>query len=534
MDPKRTALRVASAVGQGQRACRVADLLNIAELDVPHVDQNVQRTTITQEEKRGEVLIPLVQGQNSLISYRYCILAHAFRLRGYEPIIPLCYRELDVCMQKSFGKDEDSTCDHCNYYGKKLLKRFGLEYSGLGSLHNGESPDVRNAELDTTSQTHEYRGIDVAKYAAASTRKFLKKYHVDFDDEYEKNVFVRFLNAGRTLVDVAEHILRTRDVDAVVAHDAVYIYGGLFLAVAEKHDVIARSLSIGYNDKKIMIGDQRNISPYGYYTDHDFAKCFVRNPLSEEQREEIETLMANRKEGINVGVYHATYSSERFIDDEDSTIIGLFTNLLWDASLEAEGRGAFLDPFSWLRTTLEHVCGCKDVQLVIKTHPAEKIRGTNEQMSDWLEDTYRRIPENVHILSPDTEVDPYKFLKDIDIGVVWNSMLGLEMAFEGTPTIVAGETHYRDLGFTFDADDRDEYLKLLDADLEMDSEMQNRARRYAYLFFIRRQIDFPFYTESNDGIELLPVAQEDLTRGNENIDAIIDGILSDKVVTTDG
>jgi len=126
-----------------------------------------------------------------------------------------------------------------------------------------------------------------------------------------------------------------------------------------------------------------------------------------------------------------------------------------------------------------------------------------------------------------------------DVGLVYTSTTGLEMALAGRPVIVAGRTHYRGKGFTLDVSSPDELLSALDAVLEgpaptaPDVEL---ARRYAHFFFFRAPIRAPGVTEPLPGLARLSVRDlGDLRAGaNEELDRICDGILRGIDFTTEG
>jgi hypothetical protein len=95
-----------------------------------------------------------------------------------------------------------------------------------------------------------------------------------------------------------------------------------------------------------------------------------------------------------------------------------------------------------------------------------------------------------------------------DVGLVFASTTGLELAIKGKPVIVAATTHYRDKGFTIDVDSPATYLEALDAvlaDPQAHSPDVELARRYAHLFFFRNAIQFPEVEEHVAGLARLRI-----------------------------
>ena len=86
-----------------------------------------------------------------------------------------------------------------------------------------------------------------------------------------------------------------------------------------------------------------------------------------------------------------------------------------------------------------------------------------------------------------------------DVGLVYTTTVGLEMAMRGLPVIVSGQTHYRGCGFTLDPDSWVKYYKtigrlLLDPQLYRLSRLQiELAWQYAYRFFFDFPRPFPWH-----------------------------------------
>jgi hypothetical protein len=82
---------------------------------------------------------------------------------------------------------------------------------------------------------------------------------------------------------------------------------------------------------------------------------------------------------------------------------------------------------------------------------------------------------------------------------VYTTTVGLEMALKGIPVVVAGQTHYRGRGFTYDPDSWVDYFKILGRILEdphryrLDKEKIDFAWRYAYHFFFTFPLPFPWH-----------------------------------------
>lgn len=527
MDAKRTVFSLLSSAGLGQRSLQLYDAV-ASWPDIPDVDPAIREYEIPAAERKGSVLIPVVAGLGN--PYFHCLVGHAFRVRGYEPLMLFCESDLPLCFRKEAPKDEVS-CDECRYYGQKTLDAFGIEPvpidDHVGGEYQAAMPDPPEPGREVT-----YKGIPISEYAMASARKFLKQYHLDEDDEWDRAVYRSFLQSGAILAEATDSVLSEYDVTATIGANGAYVYGGVPMALSEHRDVTTYCFSMGKSDQKIMVGGDKTRLPL--FTDPEEVERRLGRDLSPGQREEIDAMMEGRADGSTARVQWSGDSSERIDVRESERVVSLFTNLMWDASLEVEHRSAFEGPYEWVRASIEHFDAQDEDTLVIKPHPAEVVRGTNEGMAQWIRDEFEELSDSVEVLDPDTEIGPYGLLNGSDVALVWNSTIGLEAAYRGVPTVVAGVAHYRDFGFTYDPDTPQRYREMLDRDsLEMDEQMRARARRYAYLFFVAKQLDFPFYRSAQTSREYLPVRQEQFTAGNETFDRLVDGVVNEKPVLYD-
>lgn len=475
------------------------------------------------ETDRGTVLLPMIQGHGGTPPYFYCILAHAFRCRGYEPLLLRCHGTLPTCFRMQGDPMDELRCQLCGHYGDYLTDEFGLTVQSIDEYATETASDGHGHDVESIRRRGEYRGVDVEQYALASVRRSIKKYSIDRDDEYEGALVDEFIESGAYLVDLCEQMFDQEDVDAVLGHDPSYLYGGILLEIADSRGIPTTTFGVGHDDGTMIFGDVSNRSGLPLFTDEALLDETLSEPLDAEQRATTESIMNKREEGETVRVHYSEDANDRLETRDEAHTVGLFTNLMWDASLEA-GGAAFQNPFEWIRETIDWFADHPAAELIIKTHPAEGLRESNEQVSTWVPEEYGSLPANVTLLEPDTDVDPYKLIGRLDTGIVYNSTIGLEMAHDGVPVVVVGDTHYRGLGFTEDPETRGEYRSLLEEDLTMGREAIDRARRYTHFLFTRKQIPVDVYQTEDDEIEIGHVTHEEIVN-NEGFDRIVDGTM---------
>jgi len=188
------------------------------------------------------------------------------------------------------------------------------------------------------------------------------------------------------------------------------------------------------------------------------------------------------------------------------------TNVLGDSL--TLGRHIFSKSMTeWLERTIEYFSSRKDVQFVIRVHPGETI-GWGPSVYDILSEKFPDLPENIHLLPAGAEVNTYDLVNTADVGLVFTTTVGMEMAMSGLPVIVTGQTHYRNKGFTLDADSWDSYFGLLDRVLTSPEryrpsrEQVEIAWTYAYRFFMEYPQPFPWHVQHFwDDVETWPLAR---------------------------
>ena len=149
---------------------------------------------------------------------------------------------------------------------------------------------------------------------------------------------------------------------------------------------------------------------------------------------------------------------------DDRPVVLLATNVLGDSL--TLGRQVFSQTMAeWIERSVAYFARRPDVQLVIRVHPGEVLTH-GPSMVDVVQKALPELPENIHLVGPKDPVNTYDIIEMADLGLVYTTTTGMEMAMSGVPVIVAGLTHYKGNGFTIDPQTYEEYFERLDALLE--------------------------------------------------------------------
>lgn len=182
---------------------------------------------------------------------------------------------------------------------------------------------------------------------------------------------------------------------------------------------------------------------------------------------------------------------------DERPIVLLATNVLGDSL--TLGRQVFSKSMAeWISRTVQYFAGREDAQLVIRIHPGE-ILTHGQSMVDVVHHVFPKLPNHIHMVKPNDKLNTYDLFEVADLGLVYTTTVGLEMALMGLPVIVTGQTHYRGRGFTFDPESWVMYFKQLGQILEAPANFRlgpedlESAWQYAYRFFFEYPHPFPWH-----------------------------------------
>jgi hypothetical protein len=229
-------------------------------------------------------------------------------------------------------------------------------------------------------------------------------------------------------------------------------------------------------------------------------------PFTDAQREQVRELFITRQEA---GLFRNFYRKWQDVPAEGETelraklnlddrpIILLAANVIGDSL--TLGRADFTrDMTSWLKRTLAFFADRPDLQFVLRVHPGERnLDGPS--VADLVRKELPGLPRHMRIVAAGDPVNTYDLIAVADLGLVYTTTVGLEMAMSGLPVIVAGRTHYRGKGFTLDPGSWQEYFAQLESCLadplgaRLSKDRINQAWHYAYRFYFDYPQPFPWH-----------------------------------------
>jgi len=291
--------------------------------------------------------------------------------------------------------------------------------------------------------------------------------------------------------------LKTEKPDVVIVPNGTIQEFGVIYEVARHLDILTVTYEFGDQRQRIWLAQNSRVM---LQETRDLWDAFSDKPLTSVEKKKIRELFeARRKASVwknfsrlwqQVPAKGVEIARKELGLDERPMVL-LATNVLGDSL--TLGREVFSQSMEdWLEKTLQYFAGRSDVQLVIRVHPGEVlIHG--QSMLEVINRVLPHLPEHIRVIAPQEKVNTYDLIAAADVGLVYTTTVGLEMAMCGIPVIVVGNTHYRERGFTQDPQTWVKYHKTLKAVLEdpkafrLSDEQIELAWAYAYRFFF----DFP-------------------------------------------
>jgi hypothetical protein len=239
----------------------------------------------------------------------------------------------------------------------------------------------------------------------------------------------------------------------------------------------------------------------------DFWQARKSWEFTPEQRTRVQELLAARQKGslwenFPIQFQGVPRQGEGKVRDElgldERPVVLLAPNVFGDSA--TLGRQIFSRSMTeWLERTLEFYSSRNDIQVLVRIHPSEARFPYGTLMADVVREFMPNLPEHIHLILADDDVNTYDLIEFADLGLVYTTTVGMEMAMSGVPVVVTGFTHYRDKGFTLDPESWDDYFGLLERVLSSPQEYRlteqqvKDAWHYAYRFFFEFTLPFPWH-----------------------------------------
>jgi hypothetical protein len=499
---------------------------------------------------------PRVLMATAIGSYAHAVtlesaLAAALTFRGAEVHALLCDGTMSACAEceasiypdlrrfVQHGPSRD-LCRDCSWPAEAVYNTLGLKVHRMSEwLTPADRAEARRvgSTLPVGEIEHfVYDGLNIGEHAHAGALRFFATGTLD-DEPLAEPILRRYLESALLTAFASRNLIRSIGFRSAVFTHGIYVPWGIVGEVARQERVQVSNWNVAYRKRRFIFSHD---DTYHHTLLSEPRDHWERLELSAAQERELLQYLGSRREGMfDWIVFHRPTSQDpaaiaRQIGlDPSKPVIGLLTNVSWDAQLHYPAN-AFANMLEWLVQTCEYFATRPDLQLLIRVHPAE-ISGFPPSRQPILAELRKRLPRlapNILVVPPESGLSTYALMSLCNSAIIYGTKMGVELTSVGLPVIVAGEAWIRNKGITLDASSPEEYFGLL-AQLPISGRLPaaqlTRARRYAYHFFFNRMIPLPFI-EPKAGYPIyrlkLDRLQQLLPGASPGLDTICEGILS--------
>ncbi|MEQ1757945.1 MAG: capsule biosynthesis protein [Vicinamibacterales bacterium] len=498
---------------------------------------------------------PRVLMASAIGSYAHAVtlesaLAVALTLRGAEVHALLCDGSMTACAEceaslypdiEKFVRSgpERDLCRDCTWPAEKVYRQLGITVHRYSDwLTAAEREDARGVALSVPFDQIEHFTLDgmaIGEHAHAGALRFFATGSLDAEPHAEP-VLRRYLESALLTAFATRRLLRSMTFSSAVLTHGIYVPWGVIGEVARQEKVRVSAWNVAYRKRRFIFSHD---DTYHHTLLSEPREHWESLELSEAQDRELMQYLASRREGLfDWIVFHRPSRQDpdaiatQVGLDRAKPVIGLLTNVAWDAQLHYPAN-AFPNMLEWLVQTCQYFATRPDLQLLIRVHPAE-ISGFPPSRQPILSELRKRLPTlapNVIVVPPESGMSTYALMSLCNAAIIYGTKMGVELSSIGQPVIVAGEAWIRNKGITHDATTPEEYFTILDRlpfAERLPQALLTRARRYAYHFFFNRMIPLPFI-EPKAGYPIYRLKLDSLEQllpgTSSGLDTICDGIL---------
>jgi hypothetical protein len=316
-------------------------------------------------------------------------------------------------------------------------------------------------------------------------------------------VFIMRQERNHLAAAAAYSWLKKNPQDVVIVPNGTIQELGVVYRVARHLSIPAITYEFGEQRERIWLGQNSEIMRQ----DTDALwKSRRKRPLNNEQRARIEALYRAREGGQRWENFARLWQGispqgsetiRKQLNLDQRPVVMISTNVIGDSL--TLGRQAFTSGMTeWLIRVLHYFAERPEIQVVIRVHPGEILtRGTS--VVDIVKETLPELPSHMHLVGPREKINTYDIMQIANLGMVYTTTVGMEMAMHGIPVMVTGLTHYRGRGFTIDPTSWDDYFRRLEKILKTPEKYRlsqaqiDLAWQYAYYFFFEFPRPFPWH-----------------------------------------
>lgn len=191
---------------------------------------------------------------------------------------------------------------------------------------------------------------------------------------------------------------------------------------------------------------------------------------------------------------------KRFGWDVERPIAVVMGNVMVDGVF-VHNWSLFRDNLTWLCETLKAIIKIDHVNWLVKKHPLDE---RDDVITTARLEYERWAKEYDHIQFLTDDVNPLSLTNIADVILTAHGHAGGEYSCFGIPCILAGESSYSGLGFTYEPQTQEEYFSLLERIHTigpLEKSQVEKAKTYAFIYCVLSRVEsklIPLFSRLND------------------------------------
>ncbi len=480
----------------------------------------------------------------SLHSARQVTILQGLRQRGCSVTYVTCDGVFTDCdlLQPSTGAPAHKPKNACLFCQARVASRlasWGMPFRWLNSWLTSADRMTASKWIATLKPdqytTAAYNDWPIGDWVKSSVHRHFRHNVLDLNDFATLNAYGSYLFSGLLAALALDRIFEEEKPDAQLLFNGRMAPTRIALELAKRRGVRTICEERAIVPGRIQLYDNENclsVSDVAHLWDQ-----WKSVPLAASEIDELGKVLEERWQGKSVDV--TMFSSgmgaggdvwTALAFDHNKPLYVLYTSSIDEAAGLDTSGDTFASQYEWIDATVDYAANHPHIQLAIRAHPnsgSKKSLGHNPQDATYFEALVQRLPPNVRMLTGDNDISSYDLAKAATVGLIWFSMMGVEMSALGRPVVrVAGRTFVEHADYIQAPATPADYLKILDryqtSRQGIDAEIAVQAWRSAYVYFFRRTFDFPLVKQPNWFVgEIAYSSTEDLQPGR---DATLDHI----------
>lgn len=454
-------------------------------------------------------------------------IACALKARGHNVRMILCDGIYKACAKRVDMPDIPVSewgkyCKSCIRQNSDVFERLGIDYTFISELISPEKNEkLKKSSLEITFDNYRslsLNGVHLGSHVeSAMLRHTRGGSYSGLENILREYSLTVLMNAA-----ASEEAIKRFNPSRIFMSHGIYADWGPALTNAINKKIQTSSYICCYLTAHFFFGTVRSFDETFLTVNEKSWNKVLINGQAGIQKKRLENFLERRyKNNVTQDLKgllkeykgNSEHIYSKYGLDPSKPVWGIMTHINWDAA--SDYFPMIYETFDeWLYETIKIIYDVREVQWLIKIHPSELNDNPETGCQRFIEKNFPDLPSHIKVLKMDDDISPLDFYNLLDGGVTVMGTGGLELALKGKPVILAGDAHYSNKGFTYDAKTKENYKQLLMNTKNLksnDDEKLALAWKYGYIYFIQKQVP------------LLPTIKEDLYIDFTKLDYLLPG-----------